>query len=112
MDNAAWKEANDGLDAGIKTVHEIGSSLRVGTSARQQEVDEILATTRHDILTMETNLMDATAKITSEKDQAVYSLNARIDFTNKELAAMQESLHTTHRDLKEAIDWWYATLDA
>ena len=47
------------------------------------EVDEILATVRHDITAVETNLEESKAKITSDTDQAVNALNGRIDFTNK-----------------------------
>ena len=47
------------------------------------QVDEILATVRHDITAVETNLEESKAKITSDTDQAVNALNGRIDFTNK-----------------------------
>ena len=46
-------------------------------------MDEILATVRHDITAVETNLEESKAKITSDTDQAVNALNGRIDFTNK-----------------------------
>merc|ERR1712118_610932 len=81
VDNVAWKEANDDLDA------------------RRRKVDEILATIRHDITAVETNLEESKAKIVSDTDQAVNALNGRIDFTNKDLAATQESLHTTQNSL-------------
>jgi len=48
-DNVAWKEANDDLDAAIKTVRDMVSSLRLDVDARRRKVDEILATIRHDI---------------------------------------------------------------
>ena len=50
-----------------------------------------MATVRHDITAVETNLEESKAKITSDTDQAVNALNGRIDFTNKDLAATQES---------------------
>jgi len=49
VDNVAWKEANDDLDAAIKTVRDMVSSLRLDVDARRRKVDEILATIRHDI---------------------------------------------------------------
>merc|ERR1711869_180817 len=56
VDNVAWKEANDDLDAAIKTVRDMVSSLRLDVDARRRKVDEILATIRHDITAVETNL--------------------------------------------------------
>merc|ERR1719272_1606792 len=84
VDNVAWKEANDDLDAAIKTVRDMVSSLRLDVDARRRKVDEILATIRHDITAVETNLEESKAKITSDTDQAVNALNGRIDFTNKD----------------------------
>merc|ERR1719222_1483866 len=55
VDNVAWKEANDDLDAAIKTVRDMVSSLRLDVDARRRKVDEILATIRHDITAVETN---------------------------------------------------------
>merc|ERR1719473_1051014 len=46
VDNVAWKEANDDLDAAIKTVRDMVSSLRLDVDARRRKVDEILATIR------------------------------------------------------------------
>merc|ERR1711924_148205 len=37
-------------------------------------------------------------------DQAVNALNGRIDFTNKDLAATQESLHTTQNSLSDCFN--------
>merc|ERR1711977_542191 len=67
-------------------------------------VDEILATIRHDITAVETNLEESKAKIVSDTDQGVNALNGRIDFTNKDLAATQESLHTTQNSLSDCFN--------
>merc|ERR1711975_123756 len=72
--------------------------------ARRRKVDEILATIRHDITAVETNLEESKAKIVSDTDQAVNALNGRIDFTNKDLAATQESLHTTQNTLSDCFN--------
>jgi chromosome segregation ATPase len=103
VDNVAWKEANDDLDAAIKTVRDMVSSLRLDVDARRRKVDEIMATIRHDISAVETNLEDSKAKIVTDTDQAVNALNSRIDFTNKDLAATQESLHTTQNSLSDCF---------
>merc|ERR1712196_233489 len=104
VDNVAWKEANDDLDAAIKTVRDMVSSLRLEVDARRRKVDEILATIRHDITAVETDLEESKAKIVSDTDQAVNALNGRIDFTNKDLAATQESLHTTQNSLSDCFN--------
>merc|ERR1712227_987444 len=87
-----------------KTVRDMVSSLRLDVDARRRKVDEILATIRHDITAVETNLEESKAKITSDTDQAVNALNGRIDFTNKDLAATQESLHTTQNSLSDCFN--------
>merc|ERR1711933_466740 len=101
VDNVAWKEANDDLDAAIKTVRDMVSSLRLDVDARRRKVDEILATIRHDITAVETNLEESKAKITSDTDQAVNALNGRIDFTNKDLrmSGVQGGLGEHKRDI-------------
>jgi chromosome segregation ATPase len=104
VDNIAWKEANDDLDAAIKTVRDMVSSLRLDVDARRRKVDEILATVRHDITAVETNLEESKHKITGDTDKAVNALNGRIDFTNKDLAATQESLHTTQMSLSDCFN--------
>merc|ERR1719472_339191 len=74
-DVVAWREANDDLDAAVKTVRDMVSSLRLDVDARRRKVDEIMATVRHDITAVETNLEESKAKITSDTDQAVNALN-------------------------------------
>ena len=102
VDNVAWKEANDDLDATVKTVHDIVSPLRLDVDARRRKVDEILATIRQNITAVETNLEESKAKIVSYTDQAVNALNDRIDFINKDLAAHRRaciSQLTTHASM-------------
>merc|ERR1712093_972485 len=53
---------------------------------------------------VETNLEESKAKIVSDTDQTVNALNGRIDFTNKDLAATQESLHTTQNSLSDCFN--------
>lgn len=104
VDNVAWKEANDDLDAAIKTVRDMISSLRLDVDARRRKVDEILSTMRHDITSVETNLEESKAKLAMDTDHAINALNGRIDFTNKDLSATQESLHTTQNSLSDCFN--------
>jgi len=104
VDNVAWKEANDDLDAAIKTVRDMVSSLRLDVDVHRREVDEVLATIQHDITAVEMNWEEFKAKIIRDTDQAVNALNGRIDFTNKDLAATQESLHTTQNSLSDCFN--------
>ena len=82
-----WKEANDDLDAPIRTVCDMVSSLCLEVDVRRSKVDEILATIRRESTVLETNVEESKAKIVSDTDQAVYALNGGGDFTNKDLAA-------------------------
>merc|ERR1740123_952925 len=93
-----------GDSVALWTVRDMVSSLRFDVDARRRKVDEILATIRRDITAVETNLGESKAKIASDTDQAVNALNGRIDFTNKDLAATQESLHTTQNSLNDRFN--------
>ncbi|CAK8990083.1 unnamed protein product [Durusdinium trenchii] len=104
VDNVAWKEANDDLDAAVKTVRDMVSSLRLDVDARRRKVDEILSTMRHDVTSVETNLEESKSKLATDTDHAINALNGRIDFTNKDLSATQESLHTTQNSLSDCFN--------
>ena len=69
-----WKEANDDLDAPIRTVCDMVSSLRLEVDVRRSKVNEILAMIRHDSTVLETNVEESKAKIVSDTDQAVFAL--------------------------------------
>ena len=57
-DNDAWKETVDSLDAAIKSVRDMVSSLRLDGDARRGTEDKILAAIRRNSTTTETNLND------------------------------------------------------
>jgi hypothetical protein len=52
----------------------------------------------------ERDVADAEARLKSDIAQAVKTLNGRIDFTNKDLAATQESLHVTQNSLSDCVN--------
>mmetsp|Transcript_18600 Transcript_18600/g.30504 ORF Transcript_18600/g.30504 Transcript_18600/m.30504 type:complete len:225 (-) Transcript_18600:40-714(-) len=104
LDGKVDNMANDNLDAAIKTVHDMISSLRLDVEARHRKVDEILSTMRNDITSVETNLEKSKAKVAMDTDNAINALNGRIDFTNKDLLATQESLHTTRNSLSDCFN--------
>ena len=85
------------------------------------KVDEILSTMRHDVTSVETNLEESKSKLATDTDhaaslnvnwdmlfeqgmavgvvifsssEAINALNGRIDFTNKDLSATQDSERT------------------
>jgi len=79
-------------------------NTELDTKVNTEKVDEILATIRHDVTAVETNLEESKVKITSDTDQAVNALNGRIDVTNKDLDATLASLHTTRNSLSDCFD--------
>ena len=78
VDNVAWKEANDDLDAAVKTVRDMVSSLRLDVDARRRKVDEILSTMRHDMTALETNLEESKAKLALDTDHAARTHEASV----------------------------------
>ncbi|CAE7671529.1 ynaI [Symbiodinium sp. CCMP2592] len=103
VDNVAWKEATDELDAAVKTIYGLVSALRLDADANRRKGDETLANVRHDITAVETNLEESKSKLAMDTDHAINALNGRIDFTNKDLAATQDSLHTTQKSLSDCF---------
>ena len=67
-------QAKDDLGAPIRTVCDMVSSLCLDVDVRRSQVNEILATIRHDNTVLETNVEESNAKIVSDTDQAVYAL--------------------------------------
>ena len=59
-----WKEANDDLDAPIRTVCDM-AKLCLEVDVRRSTVNEILATIRHDSTVQETNVEESKANIRS-----------------------------------------------
>lgn len=49
VDNVAWSDANDGIDASIKTVREMASALRLEVDSRRRKVDEALSQLRWEL---------------------------------------------------------------
>ena len=76
---------------------------RPGADVRRRNVDAILATIRHDIAAVATNLEESKAKIASDADQVENDLNDRIDSMNKDLTATQEIPHTTQSLLSDRL---------
>jgi len=101
VDIVAWEEAKNDLDAAIKTMRASVSSLRLDVDTRSRQVDEVLASLRHDITAAETNLEESKEKITMDTGQVIDALHGRIDLNNKDLAATQERLHSTRISLSD-----------
>ena len=57
-----------------RIVCDMVSSSCLEVDVRRSEVNEILATIRHDRTVLETNVEESKAKIVSDTDQAVYAL--------------------------------------
>ena len=79
----AWKEANDDLDAAVKTVRDMVSSLRLDVDARRRKVDEILSTMRHDVTALETNLEESKAKLALDTDHATRCMRINASYRNQ-----------------------------
>ena len=94
------QEANDDLDAAIKTVRDMVSSLRLDVDARRRKVDEILATIRHDITAVETNLEEPRDFL--DDMPRMYTLN-RTSATFG--AGVQGQDHQRHRPSSECPQW-------
>ena len=75
---------------------------RCGRSSSQGGRDSCNHQPRHH--SNRTNLEESKAKVTRDTDQAVDALNGRINITNRDLAATQESLHTTQHSLRDCFN--------
>merc|ERR1712007_45372 len=88
VDNVAWKEANDDLDAAIKTVRDMVSSLRLDVDARRRKVDESLATTQNSL----SDCFNEVAVVRSDLERNVADTEARLknDIRQKQQEAFEK----------------------
>merc|ERR1719472_506787 len=84
VDNVAWKEANDDLDAAIKTVRDMVSSLRLDVAARQ----ESLHTTQNSL----SDCFNEVAVVRSDLERNVADTEARLknDIRQKQQEAFEK----------------------
>jgi len=128
VDVLAWDKANDVFHAAIEQVRSMASSLRLELDAcrrhvkenliedisiLKKEMDTKLDTKVDNVAWKEANYdLDGAVKTVndmvnlswSEADARLRALNGRIDLTNKDLAATQESLHVTQNSLSDRFN--------
>merc|ERR1719478_1783442 len=115
VDIVAWNDMNDDIDASIKTVRDMVSTLRLEVDSRRRKVDEALSQIRSSIKSLDEKVdheaddirrfMDDNHKILHKRVDERYDHCNSLDSTANEHAQLQ-------RDLDFKVDTTHNTLDA
>merc|ERR1712025_857824 len=115
VDIVAWNDMNDDIDASIKTVRDMVSTLRLEVDSRRRKVDEALSQIRSSIKSLDEKVdheaddirrfMDDNHKILHKRVDERHDHNNSLENTTNEHAQIQ-------RDLDFKIDTTNNSLDA
>jgi len=121
VDIVAWNDMNDDIDASIKTVRDMVSTLRLEVDSRRRKVDEHLENIRLSVKTLDVKV-DSEAndirKSTQDEHQSLHrkkqdlaSLIDELDSMHKELAAGQKAMDAKMETIGATLDSRVSTLD-
>merc|ERR1719271_1500989 len=120
-DIVAWNDMNDDIDASIKTVRDMVSTLRLEVDSRRRKVDEGLSQIRSNIKSVEEKV-DSEAndirKSTQDEHQSLHrkkqdlaSLIDELDSMHKELAAGQKAMDAKMEAIGASLDNRLSVID-
>merc|ERR1719393_58064 len=118
VDIVAWNDMNDDIDASIKTVRDMVSTLRLEVDSRRRKVDEALSQIRSSVKSLDEKVdheaddirrfMDDNHKILHKRVDERHEHCNTLESTTKEHAQIQRDLDfkidTTHNNLNAKSD--------
>lgn len=78
-DIASWNDMNDDIDASIRTVRDMASSLRLEVDSRRRRVDEDLLRMRSEVSSLDEKINSKTVDILRESSENNNALSRRLD---------------------------------
>jgi len=78
-DIVSWNDMNDDIDASIRTVRDMASSLRFEVDNRRRRVDEELARLRSEMTSMDERVMAKTGDIQRQADEKHAAVSGRLE---------------------------------
>merc|ERR1712193_438641 len=115
VDIVAWNDMNDDIDASIKTVRDMVSTLRLEVDSRRRKVDEALSQIRSSIKSLDEKVDHETADIRRSMDDNHKILHKRVDERHEHCNALENTTNEhaqIQRDLDFKIDTTHNNLDA
>merc|ERR1719335_674193 len=115
VDIVAWNDMNDDIDASIKTVRDMVSTLRLEVDSRRRKVDEALSQIRSSIKSLDEKLDHEADDIRRFMDDNHKILHKRVDKRHEHCNALENTQNEhaqIQRDLDFKIDTTHNNLDA
>merc|ERR1719265_1583940 len=114
VDISAWNDMNDDIDASIKTVRDMVSTLRLEVDSRRRKVDESLTQIRSSIKSLDEKVDHEADDIRRFMDDNHKILHKRVDERHEHCTALETTANEhaqIQRDLDFKIDTGHNTLD-
>merc|ERR1711985_93350 len=115
VDIVAWNDMNDDIDASIKTVRDMVSTLRLEVDSRRRKVDEALSQIRSSIKSLDEKVDHEADDIRKFMDDNHKILHKRVDERHDHCNALENTTKEhaqIQRDLDFKIDTTHNNLDA
>merc|ERR1719313_2096620 len=115
VDIVAWNDMNDDIDASIKTVRDMVSTLRLEVDSRRRKVDEALSQIRSSIKSLDEKVDHEADDIRRFMDDNHKILHKRVDERHEHCNALENTTNEhaqIQRDLDFKIDTTHNNLDA
>merc|ERR1719191_1529425 len=115
VDIVAWNDMNDDIDASIKTVRDMVSTLRLEVDSRRRKVDEALSQIRSSVKSLDEKVDHEADDIRRFMDDNHKILHKRVDERHDHCNSLENTTNEhaqIQRDLDFKIDTTHNTLDA
>jgi len=115
VDIVAWNDMNDDIDASIKTVRDMVSTLRLEVDSRRRKVDEALSQIRSSVKSLDEKVDHEADDIRRFMDDNHKILHKRVDERHDHCNALENTTKEhaqIQRDLDFKIDTTHNNLDA
>merc|ERR1719191_2251410 len=114
VDIVAWNDMNDDIDASIKTVRDMVSTLRLEVDSRRRRLDEALSQIRSAVKSLDEKIDHEADDIRRFMDDNHKILHKRVDERHEHCNALENTTNEhaqIQRDLDFKIDTTHNTLD-
>mmetsp|Transcript_26578 Transcript_26578/g.58075 ORF Transcript_26578/g.58075 Transcript_26578/m.58075 type:complete len:754 (+) Transcript_26578:83-2344(+) len=101
-DIASWNDMNDDIDASIRTVRDMASSLRLEVDSRRRRVDEDLLRMRSEVSSLDEKINSKTVDILRESSENNNALSRRLDERQEHCNSL-EAMIVQHRQTSQEM---------
>ncbi|CAK8991851.1 unnamed protein product [Durusdinium trenchii] len=102
-DITSWNDMNDDVDASIRTVRDMASSLRFEVDSRRRRVDEELLRIRSEVSSLDEKINSKTTEISRDAGKASRQLEERLQARQEQCSALEATL-LRHAETHQALE--------